>query len=115
MGYLTSSFHPGAKYPIFSLTLFLIEDMNIDGRACALLLSCANLLTTVYNHCNMGRLALVVTTPLFSMSSSVAGRKDLSNAPFVKNTYKRNNNPLSILITKIKTLSLNRQNLAAHQ
>ena len=60
MGYLTSSFHPGAKYPIFSLTLFLIEDMNIDGRACVLLLSCANLLTTVYNHCNMGRLALVV-------------------------------------------------------
>ena len=66
MGYLTSSFHPGAKYPIFSLTLFLIEDMNIDGRACVLLLSCANLLTTVYNHCNMGRLALVVNdTSLF--------------------------------------------------
>lgn len=68
MGYLTSSFHPGAKYPIFSLTLFLIEDMNIDGRACALLLSCANLLTTVYNHCNMGRLALVVNdTSLFDV------------------------------------------------
>ena len=42
--------------------------MNIDSRACALLLSCANLLTTVYNHCNMGRLALVVNdTSLFDV------------------------------------------------
>ena len=42
--------------------------MNIDSRACALLLSCANLLTTVHNHCNMGRLALVVNdTSLFDV------------------------------------------------